>query len=347
MIIFTYNIKNLIQMKTKENSNLRKNLAEKVENVKMYYLSGNTIKDTALEFGVSTATMTRFLKDHGISKGKRSFSNPDTVKEIRKKIEELLPNNTITHICKELGINHSQYSKIMGLDINNKVISNSIDSSIVSLENPTFCYLLGLFISDGHIDNDKIYICQSDIAFLKKLQSLIGHTGNLNKATNAENPCYKLTLTDAALRNFLESYNIDSNKKLTAPYIDCGNHTKHFIRGLFDGDGCLSYTYTSGSFRMKNFNITSGSKEVIEGVAKFLDSYNISYTIVEAESKNIYYGINVGTFDDIVKLMHILYDDSGEAKLDKKYIKFVKFEKLIKMNQEVNEIVGSKLKDLE
>lgn len=334
-------------MKTKENSNLRKNLAEKVENVKTYYLSGNTIENTALEFGVSSATMTRFLREHGISKGKRNFSDPDTIKEIRKKIEELLPDNTITNVCKELGINHSQYSKIMGLDINKKVISNSIDSSIVNLENPVFCYLLGLFISDGHIDSDKIYICQSNTDFLKKIQSLIGHTGNLNKATNAENPCYKLTLTDATLRNFLESYNIDSNKKLTAPYIDCGNNTKHFIRGLFDGDGCLSYTYISGSLRSKNFNITSGSKAVIEGVAKFLDSCSISYTIVETKSKNICYGINVGTFDDIIKLMHILYDDSGEAKLDKKYINFVKFEKLIRMNREVNDMVGSKLKDLE
>ena len=73
----------------------------------------------------------------------------------------------------------------------------------------------------------------------------------------------------------------------------------------------------------------------------------ISYSITEAKSKNVYYGINVGTFEDIIKLMNILYTDCGEAKLDKKYINFVKFEKLVRMNQEVNDIVGSKLKDLE
>lgn len=334
-------------MKTKENSNLRKNLSEQVNEVRFYYLSGNTIEQTALEFGVSSSTMTRFLKEHGISKGKRNFSDPDTLSEIKKNIEELIPNTTITNICKKLGINHSQYSKIMGLDTSKKEVSNQIDSSIVTLSNPVFCYLLGLFISDGHIDKDRIYICQSNASFLKKMQTLLGHKGNINKATNANNPCYKLTLVDKSLRNLLESYNIDSNKKLTAPYIDCGDNSHHFIRGLFDGDGCLSYTYTSGMFRMKNFNITSGSKKVIDGVSKFLEENNISYTITETTSKNTYYGVNVGTFEEIIKLMYILYKDCGEAKLDRKYVNFVKFEKLVKMNQEVNDIVGSKLKDLE
>ena len=98
---------------------------------------------------------------------------------------------------------------------------------------------------------------------------------------------------------------------------------------------------------MKCFNITSGSLDVIKGVSKFLESINISYSITETKSKNICYGINVGTFEDIIKLMNILYTNCGEAKLDKKYINFVKFEKLVRMNQEVNDIVGSKLKDLE
>lgn len=333
-------------MKTKENSNLRKNLAEKVEEVKDYYLSGHTIGQTASEFKVSPSTMTRFLKDHDINKSKRNFSDPETVKNLRKTIEELLSTNTVTNICRELKINHGQYAKIMGLKTSERG-SNKINSSIVDIENPLFCYLLGFFIADGHIDSERIYICQSDPKFLKKIQTLIGHTGNLSKATNTNNPCYKLIMTDDRLRILLESYNIDSNKKLTAPYIDCHSNNSHFVRGLFDGDGCLSYTYTSGSFRMKNFNITSGSKAVIEGVAKFLESINISYTITESKIKNVCYSINVGTFDEIIRLMHILYTDCGEAKLNKKYINFLKFEKLVKMNQEVNDIVGSKLKDLE
>lgn len=334
-------------MKTKENSNLRKNLSERTDEVSTYYLSGNTIEQTASKFGVSTSTMARFLRDHQISKGKRDLSDPILIKEMRSKIVSLLPTNTITSICRELKINYNQYAKIMNPETKKDIGSNKIDSSIVSLENPLFCYILGLFISDGHIDKDKIYICQSNPVFLKKIQRLLKHTGNLNKATNATNPCYKLVLTDDTLRSFLESYNIDSNKKLTAPYIDCGKYSAHFIRGLFDGDGCLSYIYTSGTFRMKCFNITSGSIDVINGISRFLESINISYSITETKSKNVYYGINVGTFEDIIKLMNILYTDCGEAKLDKKYINFVKFEKLVRMNQEVNDIVGSKLKDLE
>ena len=88
-------------MKTKENSNLRKNLVERVSEVRDYYLSGNTIEQTALEFGVSTSTMTRFLREHQISKKRRNLSDPMIIEEMRSKIVSLLPTNTITSICKE------------------------------------------------------------------------------------------------------------------------------------------------------------------------------------------------------------------------------------------------------
>lgn len=40
----------------------------------------------------------------------------------------------------------------------------------------------------------------------------------------------------------------------------------YYIRGLFDGDGCLYYKYISGVFEGKTWQITSGSKLIAEGL---------------------------------------------------------------------------------
>lgn len=71
-------------MKTKENSNLRKNLQEKVGEVRDFYLSGKTIEETAKEFGLSTSTMTRFLKDNNINKNRRNLKDPGILENLEK-----------------------------------------------------------------------------------------------------------------------------------------------------------------------------------------------------------------------------------------------------------------------
>lgn len=336
-------------MKTKENSKLRKQLQERVEEVQEFYLSGKTIKETADKFGLSTSTMTRFLKDNNINKGRRDLKDPETLDNLRNQLEELLKTNSVTKSCKILGINHELYCKIMKLisqSTVNRELKNEFNNELISLDNPIFCYLLGLFISDGHIDDDRICIYQADAKFLKKLQKFIGHKGVLNKCTNASNPCYRLTLTSDKLRNFLSSYSIQSNKKLNAPYIDCGINSKHFIRGLFDGDGCLYYLYVSGYLKERRWSISTGSPYVKDGVVSFLHDHNINCTITTSNNKNICYNIFIDSIKDIITLSHILYDKANDMFLDRKYYSFVKFEELVKINQKVNEIVEHKLKDL-
>lgn len=336
-------------MKTKENSNLRKNLQEKVGEVRDFYLSGKTIEETAKEFGLSTSTMTRFLKDNNINKNRRNLKDPGILENLKKQIKELLLSNSITKTCKILGINHETYCNVMGIvsqSTVNREIKNKFDDTLVSLDNPIFCYLLGLFISDGHIDDSRICIYQSDAKFLKKLQGFIGHNGDLSKCANSENPCYRLTLTSDKLRDFLLPYSIQSNKKLNAPYIDCGSNAKHFIRGLFDGDGCLYYSYVSGQFKERRWCITTGSPFVRDGIISFLQQCSINYAISTTTVKNICYTIFVDSINDIISLYHILYDQSNDVFLDRKYYSFVKFEELVKINQKVNEIVEHKLKGL-
>lgn len=329
-------------MKTKENSNLRKNLNAFAEQIKDKYINqGYTKEQLAIDYGCSTSTIGRFLKEHNINKVKRKFTD-DVKNELKTIIESRMKNESLTSIFKDLKINHSMYKEIMG--ISNSLSKNVFDESIVDLNNPIFCYLLGMFISDGHMDSDRIYICQCNAPYLHKIQKLINHKGNLNKVADADNPCYKLTLLSSKLRNFLQDYNIQSNKKLNAPFINCGNNSHHFIRGLFDGDGCLYYSYVSGKFKEKNLSFSTGSLNVVLGIENFLKSHNIDFQTRSQIKKNINYTVNIEKFKDMLELCKIMYKDSGEAFLDRKYYNYIKFKNLVEMNQKVNEIVDASMK---
>lgn len=86
---------------------------------------------------------------------------------------------------------------------------------------------------------------------------------------------------------------------------------------------------------------------MINGISEFLKSINIEYSINETTKINTYYSIRISSIDAIITILNILYDNSGRAKLDRKYINFVKFKKLVELNHKINDIVDTNLKELE
>lgn len=335
-------------MRTKENTGLRASLQNKVEEIKSDYLSGIKVVELGIKYGVSEATMRRFLRDNEINLGRRNLKDPQVLSELKKQIEELLPTTTVTSICKKLKINHSKYMEIMNKPSKSQErFRNDINESFINLNNPDFCYLLGFFMADGHIDNEVIYISQSDAHFLHKLQKIIGHNGKLKKDSRSTNPNYILVIQSQALRELLINIGVETNKKFSAPYIDCKQYARDFVRGVFDGDGCISYTYISGRFSGRSATITSGSESIIIGVSEFLKYNGIDFSVKKAIGTNGFiYNLIIGTTEDIIKTFHILYDGCN-GKLDRKYFTFLKFERLVKLNQEINEIVDATLKDVE
>lgn len=247
---------------------------------------------------------------------------------MKNQIEQMRDMYTVTEICRSLGINHSKYAEIMNIPSSSKENRNDIDEDFVNMQSKEFCYFLGFFIADGSFESSRIRIYQSDSDFLHKLQDIMSHKGTLRKDCRGVNINYCLDINSPKLKELLLSLKVDSNKKFTPPFVDCNLYTKDFIRGIFDGDGCLSYTYTSGSFKNVLFDITSGSVNVIKGISEFLKLINIEYSISETTKVNTCYSIRISSIDTIITLLNLLYDNSGIAKLDRKYINFVKFKKI-------------------
>lgn len=126
-------------------------------------------------------------------------------------------------------------------------------------------------------------------------------------------------------------------------------HLSHFIRGYFDGDGCVYLKIIKGKkqkFVIKRFNIifTSGSKRFLQGL-----NYSIR-KFTRINQKKIYYNnrayqLHYSTSDSI-KLFKFLYKNiDKDAYLKRKFKIFLKYFQL--RPSEIDKDVKKILKNLE
>ena len=107
----------------------------------------------------------------------------------------------------------------------------------------------------------------------------------------------------------------------------------HFIRGLFDGDGCLTFRKKQREWKWSVVSTKESCKKINEIFKKYLSlSTSICYI---SKTNNNTYVLSTGGNEKIHKIMKWLYSDStDEIRLTRK---FLKYEQLIK--QQNNRLV--------
>jgi len=124
--------------------------------------------------------------------------------------------------------------------------------------NKDFAWLLGYLLSDGSIVRPKrrgkgdethlVFICKySDKEILAKVKKILGTRARIHEYPEYTSPQAKLEVFDR--RDIIEDYN---DIKERVPVEAIKGYERHFIRGLFDGDGTLSTRHRNGrdSFRI-------------------------------------------------------------------------------------------------
>ena len=312
-------------------------LLQNKEAVKTMFIDENrTVVEVAEKFNCSTAVLQRFLREQGISKRKQlKLEDLPSKEELQNLIDKGVE---YSEICKKYGIGNIYLRKILEIG----KFSNKINEECLTEDNPILWYLLGIISSDGHNGRfNEVDIFQKDGTYLNNLKKLLNHEGTLYKSGEG----YILRLNSPKLTEILNSKNVGSDKRYTVPYIKAPNKELEscFIRGLFDGDGCIYYNYTSGSFQNIRMEITTGSENMIQGLKQLYDELELHYTIDSRISGtgNKYYVIYVRTIKDTIKLGNWIYSNSFKFRLMQKYIKYLKFLGIIKMEREVDDIVDA------
>lgn len=191
-------------------------------------------------------------------------------------------------------------------------------------------YILGFILADGHVSkagNLMFTIKSDDIDILTKINEAMKSNYPIRKIRNKYSSliisskyiCDKLN--EIGFNN-RKTYGFDF-KKLISKIPNSLYH--HFVRGMFDGDGCIRY-YKYDYFHKHSFHFGyTGLLEVVEFVKDFFDikTKNIQETDI----------IYTGTTKDvhkIIEIKNILYKDSNIF-MERKYNTFCEVEKIFNL----------------
>lgn len=323
---------------------LLNDIPELIEEFRKDFLEGNySIKDLCQKHSCSPAVIQRFLKKHGI---KRVYSYNPSADDVAFIVQELQKGSTHKSIADSLQVpSYTISSYIKRNIVRTKKWSNELaDTNWITEKGPLFWYVLGLLASDGHLGKfNEVRFFQKDGRFVKQLQKWIHHNGSLYGKS-----CYQIHINSALLHTKLKELGFSSDKRYSVPFILAPTPELQwlFVRGLFDGDGSLYFAYTSGRFDGVNWQITSGSKNMVEGLCAFLESQNIKFYQEEclSEANNTYYHVGIRSIDELKNLFSLLYGTNLEYKLPVKYGKHLKFLKLLEIHKQVDDIVEAAMK---
>lgn len=229
------------------------------EITKKFVETQDSIYNLSKSFDVSSEEVIRQLKDDGFLYAKKGAVSK-LIYNLKLASDYYLAheNLNISEICKKFRVSHSTFPKYLkeylGIKIEKRVKSNFNDTVFDSIDTEEKAYWLGFIFADGTISssplkegkksyNFELSLKIEDTNHLEKLQKLLETQRPVIKAKNR---C-RLLVNSKHLWETLNNYGCTPRKSLTLKFPDesifkSKDLIRHFIRGYFDGDGCISYS---------------------------------------------------------------------------------------------------------
>lgn len=122
-------------------------------------------------------------------------------------------------------------------------------------------YSLGFFLADGYSQNEKTVewqIQERDRDILEQISSAIEYSGELKSVKRGVKQQVRLELHSIIIYSAIEKFNLNGAKSFKAKIpneIICGDLLRHFVRGVWDGDGYIGKrqaTLVTASEDLKN-----------------------------------------------------------------------------------------------
>lgn len=192
----------------------------------------------------------------------------------------------------------------------------TVDQTSFSIYTPESAYWAGFIAADGCITGGYLKIClhYQDINHLEKFKKFVKSTHKISSNTEKYNRAeIGFKLSQQMKDDLLLNYNIGPNKSLTyeMPILpsDC---LWPFIRGYFDGDGCICESFSNKNSRKATLYTTIVGSKVL--IPELYNIIGIKGSIQEkSTTKTIKYCTNSS-----LEFLETLYD-SESLYLDRKY----------------------------
>lgn len=262
----------------------------------------------------------------------RHFSDEDIEKMVNMYVEQKLAINKIAKIfhAADRTIAKVLHSFNVVRPVGKNYLYKCDESFFKTIDSEIKAYWLGAMFADGNVSYNssgtgQIYISSIDKNWIEQFKEDIHYTGNLCKETHRyyRKDIWKMHITnDVLFHDLYEKGCVPRKSKIIQFPNIAPSLVHHFIRGYFDGDGCVSiHKYLSGK------NNTTLTSSICSGSKKFLDKliqYIPAKHNVAKYHNNVYivtYGVN-----DSYNLYNYMYSNAT-VYLERKKEKFEKYAK--------------------
>ena len=254
--------------------------------------------------------------------------------DVEKQIVKEYLNGVARHqIRKEFNISDSKVVSVLSkYDINklrtiqqSNIAKFKLNENYFDKQNSHMAYVLGMLASDGTISKTNmigIELQQSDYKILQNIQHDMGLEREIKfyETSRGYKNC-KLYFYSRYIKDKLAEYGIVNNKTYSDKFVFPNLQDEfipHYIRGYFDGNGCVKKTGNSLTFQ-----IDCPSKDVIDKIKDFFTSKNINCNVCSAKKTNIDLYRLYAYGDNARKIFDIIYKDKDNLFLDRKYEKYL------------------------
>ena len=218
---------------------------------------------------------------------------------------------------KKAGINYERdYSKQrLPSRINRHKINESFFETI---DSESKAYFLGLMYSDGSVSKNQFYLKLKDEDIILKFRNALECDYPVKKVSYGGYNAYILVVSSQTSCNNLIKQGCFINKTKVIRLAKLKEDLyKHFIRGFFDGDGCLQLQDKIYHCR---FDLASASKEFLEDVRPIITTHAKTNGYLGKETNYDVWHLNYSGHQ-VVQILDWLYKDSNYY-LIRKYNKY-------------------------
>jgi len=207
------------------------------------------------------------------------------------------------------------------------------------------CYWAGFLAADGNIrithhgsKQIRLYLKKSDSDHLEKFKTFLGSGHKVSLSPTYDRCSFEFTSVQI-YDDLMKLYKLTPRKSMTLepPENIPEDMKKHFIRGYFDGDGCLCETFLNKNSLKSSIMVTIVStKAFVDWLTLYAQSLfgEIRYKpSLHPNGETMVF--NLGTLKAIEFLRNLYEDSSVETRLDRKYEKFEPISRGVRKTREL------------
>ena len=199
-------------------------------------------------------------------------------------------------------------------------------------------YWIGFLCADGTVlKNNEIRISLNakDIKHIEKFKNFLDSSNTISTGTYEKEERAYFSIKDEQIAKDLADRGCINNKTYLLKFPNeqqiPEKYLSHFIRGYFDGDGSINYSFDKKYPSYRKYRIGFvGTENFLKGVRHFFDKDN-----VKIENHKTWCQLNLSGNKSVIKYLNLIYKDSTENnRLDRKYNSYIDFIKYLGLDGE-------------